>query len=336
MEEAVSRCGGCGRCFADHRNPAEFGSGKLGPGYGCVADGTPSRSNATTMGVGTNLEFGIVWQDRTHRRCRSATQGHSTFFQSSQVVCHPVLMHLTTQGHERIKCKQEQDSCENLQEHVLTGRGLLASSVLFDQLQDSRHLLIQLTVLVGRGCLSLGPSREVFRDTRNRSRLTNLSQLHLLIGILLGDGKALGQGLHKVLETRLGLALSVNRGTSGVLRSLSFGSPFLKSSPLDFFQGRKLDRHPLVFGSLEKCGESSNAYKHGVDTHRIGGGLACLLLVARSEDCQGHLPHRHRTLRGPPCRRLVGQAAVGGSCHHCCHLLREVLVGGVARELRYP
>ena len=293
-----------------------------------MADRAPSRGNATTMGIGSDLEFGIVWQNRTHRGCGFATQSHPTVFQSSQVVCQNVLTHLTTQCNERIKGKQEQNSREDLQEHVLRRGSLLTGPILLDQSQNTGDLIIQLIVLLRRRCLRIGPSCEVFGHSGNgRNFLANLRQLHFVVGVFLRDRQTVRQVIHELLQAGLLFALAIMGGAGCVLRRLSLGRTFLRRSPLDFFQGRKLDRHPLVFGSPEKCGESSNAYEHGVDTHRIGGCLDCLLLLADPEDCHGHLPHGYRTLCRPPRSRLVGQAAVGGVGDPCGDLLGSCDVG---------
>jgi hypothetical protein len=281
-----------------------------------VADGAPSGSDATTVGIGTDLEFGIVWKNRTDSRCGSASQSHPEVLQSSQVVQQDVLTHLTTQCDKGVKRKQEQNSCEDLQDHVLRRCGLLTGTILFDQSQNMSHLLTQLSILLRRGCLSLGPPRKVLCDASDRGcLLTNLRQLHFVVGILLRNGQAVRQVIHKLLQARLLFALAIMGGTSRIFRRLSFGRTFLRRSPLDILQGSKLDRHPLVFGSLEKCRESSNAYQHGVDSDCVVGGLDCLLLLAGSQDCHGHLPHGSGSSCGTPRSCLVGQAAVGGSCH---------------------
>lgn len=293
-----------------------------------MADGAPSWSDATTMGIGTDLEFGIVWQDGTHSRCGFATQSDSEVLQSSQVVQQDVLTHLTTQCDKGIKRKQEQNSCEDLQDHVLAGSGLLTRTILFDQSQNTCHLLTQLSILLRRGCLSLGSSREVLRNaSHGRCLLTNLGKFHLVVGVLLRNGQAVCQVVHELLQARLLLALAIMGGTSRVLRRLSFGRTFLRRSPLDIFQGSKLDRHPLVFGSLEKCRESSNAYQHRVDSDCVVGGLDCLLLLAGSQDCHGHLPHGSGSSCGTPRSCLSCQAAVGGSCHPRCDLVGACDVG---------
>lgn len=180
------------------------------------------------MGIGSDLEFRVVWQNSTHRRCRSATQGHTEVFQSSQVVCQNVLTHLTTQRDKRVKREQEQDSREDVQKHVLRRSGLLAGPVLLDQLQDTRNLIVQLIVLLRRWGLRIGPPREVFGNSCDgRSLLTNLRQLHFVIGILLRDRQATRQVIHKLLQAGLLFALAIMGGASCVLRRLSLGRTFL-------------------------------------------------------------------------------------------------------------
>lgn len=214
------------------------------------------------MGIGSNLELGVVWKNRTHSGCRLATQSNATVSQGSQVVLEDVLTHGASQRNKGVKREQEQDSGKDVQEHILRRRSLLTGPVLLDQLQNARHLLSELIILLRRRCLGLGSSREVFRNTRDRSRLTDFREFRLIIRVLLRDRQTLRQGLHEVLKSRLLFALAIVGGTCCVLSRLCLGGPLLRRSPLHLFQGRKFHRHPLVFGSPEKCGESSNADEH--------------------------------------------------------------------------